>query len=246
VPDRDGKLRSVPERWELEALIEKVASGAIRVPLFSRPFVWRPRQMTALFESIEDGYPIGSLVLWEPADEVESMNEIGGIPIPPPPPGLPICYVLDGHQRLATLFGCLRAPASAQASADAWMWRIYRVLGLRLSRESRYRHSGPVEAPPHWLPLRSVLRTKDFLSYQRVLTGIARGEELEELLHEAYDVSHRIKDYRIPVVRVIGGSPSQATTVFSRLNSAGLSLTVDEQATAHEYTDGSESAQDSG
>ncbi|WP_396690726.1 hypothetical protein, partial [Microbispora sp. SCL1-1] len=63
---------------------------------------------------------------------------------------------------------------------------------------------------------------------------------------EAYDVSHRIKDYRIPVVRVIGGSPSQATTVFSRLNSAGLSLTVDEQATAHEYTDGSESAQDSG
>ncbi|WP_405394610.1 DUF262 domain-containing protein [Microbispora hainanensis] len=136
MPDRDGKLRSVPERWELEALIEKVASGAIRVPLFSRPFVWRPRQMTALFESIEDGYPIGSLVLWEPADEVESMNEIGGIPIPPPPPGLPICYVLDRHQRLATLFGCLRAPASAQASADAWMWRIYRVLGLRLSRES--------------------------------------------------------------------------------------------------------------
>ncbi|WP_432926159.1 DUF262 domain-containing protein [Microbispora sp. CA-135349] len=227
-------------------MIEKVASGAVRVPLFSRPFIWHPRQMTALFESIEDGYPIGSLILWEPADGVESMSEIGGIPIPSPPPGLPISYVLDGHQRLATLFGCLRAPASAQASADAWMWRIYRVLGLRLLHESRYRHWGAVEAPPDWLPLRSVLRTKDFLSYQRVLTGIARGEELEELLYEAYDVIHHIKDYRVPVVRVIGGSLSQATTVFSRLNSSGVSLTADESATVREHTDDSESAQDSG
>ena len=96
-----------PEIQLIDGLFQKVEKGKLRIPAFQRPFVWKPDDMIKLFESIQRGYPIGSLLLWETNGDYESREEIGPIKLPRSPEK-PITYILDGQQRLSTLFGTLR------------------------------------------------------------------------------------------------------------------------------------------
>src|SRR4051794_3213162 len=89
----------------MDELLERVASGRLRVPVFNRPFVWRPDQMLELFDSIERGYPVGSLLVWQTEETVASLERIGDIAIPDPEQGSSVSFILDGHQRVSTLFG---------------------------------------------------------------------------------------------------------------------------------------------
>jgi len=54
-----------PKIYFLGQIIDLISTGELRVPNFQRPFVWKPEDMIALFESIENGYPIGSLLFWK-------------------------------------------------------------------------------------------------------------------------------------------------------------------------------------
>src|SRR5687768_7900670 len=88
-----------PEVLFIDDLLTQVESGRLRVPRFQRPYQWRPKQMTFLFDSIRQGYPIGSLLMWETDQPVAALGKIGPLVAPEAPEGL-ATYVLDGHQRL--------------------------------------------------------------------------------------------------------------------------------------------------
>jgi len=249
--DQADEIIVRPEIMFLEELIGDLASGKLRVPKFQRPFVWRPDQMLELFDSIERRYPIGSLLVWEANRKPPSLERIAGIEVPPAPQNVPVSYVLDGHQRLATLFGSLsrRRPAEPGAGQQEWMWDIYRALGERADPASRYRHWRKVDRPPAgWLPMRAVLRTMDFLAYGRQLSAETQNSAgyLDALVDEAEQVAQRIKTYKIPVVRLVGGGLNHAVEVFSRLNSSGQSMTPEQMVSALAYeADGSDSLADS-
>ncbi|MEU2876072.1 DUF262 domain-containing protein [Streptomyces sp. NPDC007070] len=222
----------------LEQVLGEIAAGRLRVPRFQRPFVWRPDQMLNLFDSIERGYPIGSLLVWETSRRIPSLDRVADIPIPPPPQDGTASYLLDGHQRLSTLFGNLlkRPQVASPDSQKEWMWHIYRVLSNREDRAERFRHWKREESPPpNYLPMRSVLRTMDFLAYSRKLASSVESEALEPLLDEAEELAHRIKSYQLAVVRLKGGDLRHAVEVFSRLNSSGQSMSPDQMVSALAY-----------
>jgi hypothetical protein len=227
-----------PEVLLLEQLLDEVASGRLRVPRFQRPFVWRPDQMLDLYDSIERGYPIGSVLVWETTMSVPSLDDVAGIDIPEPPRDGTIAYLLDGHQRLSTLFGTLaRRPVPAGDDRRDRIWGIYRVLGEPDQRQPRFRHWFRGDQPPgRLLPMQAVLRTMDFLAYARRL---ARDEETaadcDALVDEAEQLAQRIKSYKIPVVRLIGGDLSHAVEAFSRLNSGGQQISPDQMVSALTY-----------
>ena len=244
--DLTGEITVKPEIMFLEDLLRGLASGNLRVPKFQRPFVWRPDQMLELFDSIERGYSIGSLLVWDTNQDLPSLERIAGIEIPSVPQRGGVSYLLDGHQRLCTLFGSLsrRQHADAGAGQQEWMWNIYRALGGRAEPGSRYRHWKKAEEPsPDYLPVRAVLRTMDFLTYGRRLSVAAqdRTDDLNSLMDEAEQVAQRIKSYKIAVVRLVGGELSHAVEVFSRLNSSGQSMTPEQMVSALTYqADGSD------
>ena len=214
----DYEIDVRPEIMLMEQVLEPLMSGALRIPKFQRPFVWRPEQMLDLFDSIERGYPIGSLLIWETYEPLASLDRIGDLEVPEARPGLPVSYVLDGHQRLSTLFATLRRPADAPRSAEQrnWMWSPYRVLGDADEGVNRYRHWKSSNPPPaNYLPVRSVLRTRDFLSYARDLARDASPEmDVDRLTSEGEVVAQRIKSYKLPVVRLVGGGLGDAVEVF--------------------------------
>lgn len=231
-------ISAQPEVQTLDTILDSIQTGELRIPKFQRPFVWGPELMISLFDSIEQGYPIGSLLVWQTQERLTSLDEVSGIEVGPAEGSQLVSYVLDGHQRLATLFGCLHRPAAAPHSTDQndWMWWVYRELG-RGGESPRYRHwrAATQSVPPHYLPLRSILRTMDFLRFTRKL-----DEDLPtrsaELIEEADYVAQRFKGYKVPVVRIIGGDIGQATEVFTRINTSGRSLTPGEVASAHEVS----------
>jgi hypothetical protein len=229
-----------PEVMLMEQVLGPLAVGELRIPEFQRPFVWRPEQILDLFDSIERGYPIGSLLFWETAEHLPSLDQVGGLLVPEPPPGRTVSYVLDGHQRLSALYGTLRRPADAPRSSTQsdWMWWTYRVLGATTEEgPSRYRHWRSAEPPPpNYLPLRSVLRTRDFLAYARELSErAAPGMDVDQLTAEAELVAQRFRQYKISVVRLVGGTLSEAVEVFSRVNSTGQNMRPAQMVSALTY-----------
>ncbi|MFE6634214.1 DUF262 domain-containing protein [Streptomyces tendae] len=239
----------VPEVHFLEQVLERISQGELRVPKFQRPFLWRPEQMLQLFDSMERGYPMGSLLIWETTMPLESLDTIGGRRIPPPPEGAKVAYVLDGHQRLSTLFGVLHRSADAPQSTrqEDWMWWVYRPLVRSDNDGLRYRHWKSAEkVPSHYLPMRSVLGTLDFLEYARKLSDVsASREEADRLTTESERIAKRVKNYKVSVVRMEGGTLRQAIEVFSRINSSGQKMRPDQMVSALTYgTIGSETLSD--
>ena len=54
----------------LKDLLTEIEQGRYAVPEIQRPYVWTNPQVRELFESIYKGYPIGSIIVWEPAPEI--------------------------------------------------------------------------------------------------------------------------------------------------------------------------------
>src|ERR1022692_2379939 len=67
------------KREPLAEVIQKATVNATYViPDLQRPYVWSPRQVTMLIDSLFRGWPFGSLLLWEVKPDCFQENE--GIP----------------------------------------------------------------------------------------------------------------------------------------------------------------------
>lgn len=91
----------------LAALVELVDSGRLQLPEFQRDFVWNLRKRQRLFQSIQKGFPTGTLLLLEVDGEPPfGYRPIQHLAIPPNSSGIeiaPTYLALDGQQRLTSL-----------------------------------------------------------------------------------------------------------------------------------------------
>src|SRR5690606_4551148 len=54
------------------------------------------------------GYPIGTFILWKTKETLRTVKNIGGAVLPDTPPGEYVQHVLDGQQRLTSIYASLR------------------------------------------------------------------------------------------------------------------------------------------
>lgn len=111
--------------------LERVHRHDFVLPAIQREFVWRPGQICRLFDSLMQGYPIGSFLFWRvDRDDVRQYKFYDFVrdyhqkirPHCPPvevPAGLPVTAVLDGQQRLTALNIGLRG-SHAQKEPRKW------------------------------------------------------------------------------------------------------------------------------
>lgn len=89
----------------LRQLVEIIATGALRLPRWQRPFVWTDEQVIRLFGSFIGGYHVGSVILWDqPIARTATVEVFGGIEVVSPADGWPPSMVVDGQQRLGSLY----------------------------------------------------------------------------------------------------------------------------------------------
>jgi uncharacterized protein with ParB-like and HNH nuclease domain len=111
----------VSEPLPLRKVIERIRDGAIRIPGFQRKFVWEPDRAALLMDSIFKGYPFGSVLLWRTRTELKTEKTVGGFALPAPEKDYPIDYVLDGQQRLTSVFATFQTDLTAPEDPEVWL-----------------------------------------------------------------------------------------------------------------------------
>ena len=72
--------------------------------MFQREFVWEKEQSAKLIDSILKGFPIGTFIFWKTKEELRSCKEVGNHKLPETPKGDYVQYILDGQQRITSLY----------------------------------------------------------------------------------------------------------------------------------------------
>jgi len=216
-----------PEVTHIDDIFEEISSGRLRIPGFQRPFVWKPSDMLDLFDSLYNGYPIGSLLLWETTEKIKSGKQVGIIKIPDANNGL-VTYILDGKQRLATLYSGLKLAKDFPLTkkSDDWRWWIWFDL-----KNSNFIHVKNQKHEPWLFPIRAIYQTMDFLEQARQIQEKCK-KDAPILIQKAEQFSQKIRNYKIAIIRMKGSNLTQAVEIFSRLNKKGQKITPEQMVSA--------------
>ncbi|MFF4898378.1 DUF262 domain-containing protein [Streptomyces sp. NPDC001068] len=97
---------------DVRTLITQIAAGEIMLPEIQRGYVWKASQVARLIESLYRGYPAGSLLFWKTGQPAETRG--AAIGMSQALPSVMPLYLLDGQQRLTSLFRVLTDHPEAQ------------------------------------------------------------------------------------------------------------------------------------
>lgn len=218
---------SEPQVVDLPKLLSDVRGGHIQVPRFQRPFVWDDERRVELLRSLRAGIPVGSLLVWRTSqNQLRCFDRLAGVNIPQPVPGQTVSYLLDGHQRLTTLFAAFAPPDGREArpgvpSEDDAPEPIYFDLA-----QDDFVVGNPRR---EWscLPLHLLL---DAVGLRRYFREAEKAQDVEPDRLDAYQtlaekVLYAMQWCRIPVVPLSTESLELATRTFHRVNSQGVPMT---------------------
>ena len=232
---RQKRTEVVPEVVFLGKLVERVAAGKIRVPRFQRAFVWKQPDLSALLDSVLRGFPIGSILVWDTDENIESTPRIGPVEISPRPDGI-VGYLLDGQQRVSTLAGTLRLTDDMDPIVDQIDWRVYYDLDDQAFIDHRKLAK---DSDPRYFPVRSLLNTAEFFeACRRIQHHVGDERRAQRWLDEADRLSSAFRDYQLPLIHIREADLESAVTVFARLNRTGRKMAADELVSALTYQEG--------
>lgn len=219
------QIKIEPKVSRLIHFMDMIRKGQVKIPSFQRDFVWSNKQKIELFESIELEYPIGSILLWKPEQRFKINHELGPFIIEKISPN-GFFYILDGFQRLSTLFGCLTNPNLKEFKTindklnDFRMYYDLDKQEFNIPR-SRFTHDSN-------LPIHTLFDTFGFLDYSDELRNkLNNKEKANKFIARGKKLSSILIDYQLPYVEIHGGTIEQAVNIFSRINSKGLPISPD-------------------
>ncbi len=85
-------------------LISEIQKWEIKIPKFQRDFVRDIKWTAKLLDSVLKWYPIGTFILWETSERLSDIKNIWSLDLPPIPDWSKVQYVLDGQQRITSLY----------------------------------------------------------------------------------------------------------------------------------------------
>ena len=249
----------------LKELLDDASSGKIQLPDFQRGWVWDDDRIRGLLASISRGFPVGAIMTLEAGGEIRlksRMIEGAGQPTE----GRPDAFLLDGQQRLTSLYQSLRheGPVDTHDNRGRRIRRWYYIdmlaaMDPNVDREDaiisvpedrketrnfgrevvRDLSSRELEFENHMIPTERLLDSS--LSWLFGYIGHWQGRDDEHpdgggfAFYERFnqEVMSQFSDYNLPVVNLDKETPKEAVcTVFEKVNTGGVSLSMFELVTA--------------
>tara|TARA_R110001592_G_scaffold112647_4_gene311008 strand:+ start:268 stop:1923 length:1656 start_codon:yes stop_codon:yes gene_type:complete len=204
-----------PQSLNYTSLMTDIAKGIIKIPQFQRDFVWDKQKSAALLDSIMKGYPIGTFILWKTKEELRSIRNLGGLDLPVTPKGDYIQYVLDGQQRLTSLFASLNGLKIQRADREEDFSEFY--LDLDAGDED-----------PIVLTDLSGTNGHSTIKLHTLLHGtLSELNAFPQEYHSRIDTYRkRVDSYQFSSVLIKDAPIEVATEIFTRLNVSGKALSV--------------------
>lgn len=183
-------------------------------------------------DSIYKGYPIGSLLLWRTRTKLKTERNLGTFTLPEPEADYPIDYVLDGQQRITSIFSTFqtRLPSTFE-DPEIWLPIYYDFYANSDAQDSQFQALASKDADPdRYFPLSSFFRPIEFAQKQREITDEARLEEIVE-------VQSRFSGVLIPVENFAEEDRTRVAIVFERVNRQGVKLDTFQLLTAWTWSE---------
>ena len=204
-----------PQSFHITDLINDVKRGYIKIPQFQRDFIWSKEKAASLMDSILKGYPIGTMILWKTKETLRSIRNLGGIDLPETPAGDFIQYVLDGQQRLTSIFATLSGAKVRREYRIEDFSEIY--INLDATDDEEIAISG-----------RDSIDEKSIIKLTQLLYGelpylASFPKEYRQRLQQ---LKRNIETYLIPSVLIRDVPIDVATEIFTRINEGRKPLSV--------------------
>lgn len=208
------------ERWTLDELSSALQNShkdnkRIVVPMFQRGLRWNDDQKKTFIDSLEKGYPVGTMLFYE---QVDSSGKT---------------YILvDGLQRSNCIRGYINNPSeylTVSSISDDYCQRILEVIGKK-KEDSDFINIRKIV-----LDFIKTQKTYKNIQYYGAALGIAEhfdcGHDyigslikvFEEFFQDLQDRYDTIANTVIPVI-VYTGDPKNLPDIFDRINSKGTPL----------------------
>jgi hypothetical protein len=250
-----------PQTLPYSTLMSEIEKGIVKIPQFQRDFIWSKRKACKLMDSIVKGYPIGTFIFWKTKERLRSIRNIGGIELPEPPEGDFIQYVLDGQQRLTSLFTILKGLKITRNTEGS----VNKKGGISSTAFVKLIEKLPPEKLQKLIEISKAAKEDDFSEMYVDLSAKEDDEiiiidtenvdknsiiKLNDLLfgslkklvnypgelHEKIDTyRQRIQSYPFPAIIIKEAPLDVATEIFTRINVGGVPLTVFEIMVAKTY-----------
>ena len=190
---------------KISDLLYEAQSGQLQIPRFQRGWVWTRKQVLKFFESLYKNYPIGTVIIWPSEKDGHSIRS-----------------VIDGQQRLTTLYGLINGqtpPWFKGETSNSLKDLMFNVE----TEEFKYR-TKEISDNPLWVDVTKL--------FQKGLRGWA--EEYRTISKKDADVSYyenvsellRIRDRELHIERLPDNiDPEEAAKVFRIVNREGTKVT---------------------
>jgi hypothetical protein len=244
----------------LKDLLDGIASGQIQLPDFQRGWVWDDNHIRSLIASLTLSYPIGAVMFLEAGGVPFKPRLFTGVSLQPAP--APKILVLDGQQRLTSLYLALRSgqPVPTHTEKGTDIRRLYFLDMARCLDESADREEAVLSVPE------TLQITSDFgrkidldistpeLQYRQRLFPVAllfdiqgfmdwesgfsahyqfAAEAMQFMQRFRNDIWLRFQQCKVPAIELTQDTPREAVCqVFEKVNTGGVTLTVFELMTA--------------
>ena len=217
-----------PDSKKYTDLIYEIQKGQIKIPKFQRDFVWSIDKTAKLLDSILKGYPIGTFILWETNERLNDIKNIGNLELPPVPDGTKVQYVLDGQQRITSLYAAFLG-ATIQKEGEK-KTTDYGGIYIDLEGDINDNDQQIIIADQ---PKGEFITLNEILNLEANLPQII--EQYKEHNTTILSYARTFSSYDFSTVVLRKEDIDSAIEVFTRINTGGQTLTLFEIMSAKTY-----------
>ena len=206
-------------------MLSDIETGKIKIPQFQRKFVLTLEQTAGLIDSILKGYPIGTFIIWETDERLRSIRNLGGADLPETPAGSRVQYVLDGQQRMTSIYVALKgAKIVNEDGVPVDYGNIY--VDLKAAMDEQIVVIAKEDDDNRYISVVDLVHAKT-----RWLTEHYSSDDLDVI----DNYKDAIKTYQFTKIDIIDAPLDVATEIFTRINVTGKPLSLFEIMVAKTY-----------
>lgn len=204
-------------------LVAWIETGDLSLPDLQRPFVWKRNRVRELFDSLYHGYPAGYFLFWSTPTPVDS-HRIGSNPAG----AKPLKMIVDGQQRLTSLYAVIRGKQIVTENNEV---QAIRIAFNPLTEEFAVADAA-TDADPEWVDNISEIWTSPRGQYQFITDHIDRlavarevaGDERQRMAENLSRLA-QLPNYQFSILDLSSELDiDEVAEVFVRINSAGVAL----------------------
>ena len=207
---------------KVSTILDQIDMGSLNLPQFQRGYVWSRPQVRNLMRSLYRDYPVGGLLIWDTQASDNLIRNLGNSA------GSSQKLLLDGQQRITTLYGIIRGkkPRFYDGSQPPPFLNLY----FNVATED-FEFYGPVKMKddPKWVSITDLMQRGVWHfagKYQDHPDRDIYGDRLNNIVN--------IKDREIPDETVTGADKTidVVVDIFNEVNSGGTKLSKGDLALA--------------